>query len=58
METEITRAELDAAYERIIELRASLSEMLGIYWGEGDGQYPEPSCIIRAQAALSDEVRS
>jgi hypothetical protein len=49
--------ELNAAHERIAELKASLTEMLGIYWGEGDGEEPPPACIQRAQAALSEEVR-
>lgn len=49
--------ELKAAHERIEELKASLSEMLGIYWGEGDGEEPLPACIQRAQAALDEGVR-
>jgi hypothetical protein len=35
-------------------LRASLQEMLDIYWGDGDGILPVPSCIRRAQAALAN----
>jgi len=49
--------ELKAAHERIAELKSSLSEMLGIYWGDGDGQEPLPACIQRAHAALNEEVR-
>lgn len=49
--------ELNAAHERIDELKASLAEMVAIYWGEGDGHEPPPACIQRAQAALSEEVR-
>jgi hypothetical protein len=49
--------ELNAAHERIAELKSSLAEMLGIYWGEGDGEEPAPACIQRAQAALNEEVR-
>ena len=48
--------ELQAAYERIDELKASLAEMLGIYWGEGDGEEPPPACIQRAMSALSEDV--
>lgn len=50
--------ELNAAHERIAELKFSLAEMLGIYWGDGDGEEPPPACIQRAQAALSEEVLS
>ena len=53
-----SRVELVAAYERIEELKSSLAEMLSIYWGKGDGQEPLPACILRAEAALADEVRS
>ena len=49
--------ELKAAYESIAELKASLAEMIGIYWGEGDGIEPAPMCIQRAWAALAEEVR-
>jgi len=49
--------ELNAAHERIAELKASLTEMLGIYWGEGDGEEPLPGCIQRAQAALNEDAR-
>jgi hypothetical protein len=49
--------EIKAQYERIAELKASLAEMLGIYWGEGDGIEPAPQCIQRAWAALGEEVR-
>ena len=49
--------ELKAAHERIAELQLSLSEMLGIYWGDGDGEEPLPACIQRAQAALNEEAR-
>lgn len=49
--------ELNAAHERIAELKFSLSEMLKIYWDEGDGEEPPPACIQRAQAALNEEVR-
>jgi len=49
--------ELNAAHERIAELKSSLSEMLGIYWGDGDGEEPPPACIQRAHAALNEEVR-
>jgi len=49
--------ELKAAHERIAELKFSLSEMLGIYWSDGDGQEPLPACIQRAHAALNEEVR-
>lgn len=49
--------ELAAAYETITELKASLAEMVGIYWGEGDGIHPAPKCIQRAWAALEEEVR-
>jgi len=35
------------------ELLASVNELLAIYWGDGDGQQPEPECILRARAALS-----
>lgn len=56
--TLVFRTELMAAYERIKELEASLAEMVGIYWGDGDGQEPPPACIQRAKAALSEEVRS
>jgi len=49
--------ELRAAHERISELKSSLSEMLWIYWGDGDGEEPLPACILRAQAALNEEVR-
>lgn len=49
--------ELRAAHERIADLKTSLAEMLGIYWGDGDGEEPLPGCIERAQAALSEEVR-
>lgn len=44
--------ELRAAYHRIDEMKASLAEMLSIYWGAGDGQEPLPACIQRAQAAM------
>jgi hypothetical protein len=50
--------ELRAAHERIDELKGSLAEMVGIYWGDGDGFEPPPACIQRAQAALSEEVLS
>ena len=49
--------ELKAAHERIDELKASLAEMVEIYWGEGDGHDAPPACIQRAQAALNEEVR-
>jgi hypothetical protein len=49
--------ELKAAHERIDELKASLAEMVEIYWGEGDGHEPPPAYIQRAQSALSEEVR-
>lgn len=49
--------ELKAAHEMIDELKASLSEMVGIYWGEGDGIEPAPMCIQRAWEALGEEVR-
>lgn len=49
--------ELRACHERIEELKASLAEMVGIYWGEGDGIHPAPQCIKRAWAALGEEVR-
>ena len=49
--------ELKACHERIDELKASLAEMVRIYWGEGDGIHPPPACIQRAQAALGEEVR-
>lgn len=49
--------ELKAAHERIAELKFSLSEMLEIYWGDGDGEEPLPACIIRAQSALNEEAR-
>jgi predicted nucleic acid-binding Zn-ribbon protein len=52
------RIEVLAAYERIEELKSSLAEMLSIYWGKGDGQEPLPACILRAEAALADEVVS
>jgi hypothetical protein len=48
--------EIKAAHERIDELKASLAEMIGIYWGDGDGIDPPPSCIVRAQAALAEGV--
>jgi hypothetical protein len=48
--------ELKAAYQRIDELKASLAEMVDIYWGEGDGQEPAPICIQRAEAALAEQV--
>lgn len=38
--------------EAIKALRASLTEMLEVYWGSGDGHEPPPSCILRARAAL------
>ena len=44
--------ELRAAYHRIDELKASLAEMLSIYWGAGDGEEPIPACIQRAETAL------
>jgi hypothetical protein len=44
--------ELRAAYQRIDELKASLAEMLSIYWGAGDGYEPIPACIQRAETAL------
>jgi len=34
------------------DLYEALADMLGIYWGEGDGQQPEPQSIIAAKAAL------
>lgn len=34
-------------------LVASLGEMMGVYWGAGDGDLPEPGCILRARAALT-----
>ena len=34
-------------------LYAALETMLAVYWGRGDGQEPEPDCIIAAKAALS-----
>jgi hypothetical protein len=34
-------------------LVASLEEMMGVYWGDGDGELPEPGCILRARAALA-----
>lgn len=49
--------EIKAAYEHITELKISLAEMVLIYWGDGDGIEPAPSCIQRAQAALADEIR-
>lgn len=50
--------ETRACYERIEELKVSLAEMVSIYWGEGDGIYPPPACIIRAELALAEEVLS
>lgn len=35
------------------DLRAAVRELLEVYWGNGDGQEPEPGCIIRAKAALA-----
>lgn len=29
------------------DLYAALKEMLAAYWGEGDGNLPEPGCIVR-----------
>lgn len=49
--------EIKAAYDHITELKISLAEMVLIYWGDGDGIEPAPSCIQRAQAALAEEVR-
>lgn len=34
-------------------IRASLAEMLSVYWGAGDGQEPPPACIQNAQRALA-----
>lgn len=48
--------ELKAAYQKIDELKASLAEMVAIYWGDGDGHEPAPKCIQRAEAALADGV--
>ena len=39
------------------DLLASLKEMLEIYWGEGDGELPEPVCIQNARAAISKAVQ-
>lgn len=50
--------ELRAAHERIDQLKTSLAEMVDVYWGEGDGIDPPPHCILRAQAALAEEVIS
>jgi hypothetical protein len=36
------------------ELKASLAEMVGIYWGDGDGIEPPPACIIRATKILNE----
>lgn len=52
-----TLEELNAAHERIDQLKQSLAEMVGIYWGDGDGIHPAPACIVRAWAALGEEVR-
>lgn len=50
--------ELNAAHQRIDELKSCLAEMLSIYWGDGDGIHPPPSCIQRAQAVLAETVQS
>lgn len=36
----------------INNLTASLTEMIEIFGGKGDGHLPEAACIIRARAAL------
>jgi hypothetical protein len=46
-------ADMQEAAERIKRLKASLAEMLGVYWGAGDGQEPPPVCIQTAQRELS-----
>ena len=35
------------------DLKSSLAEMVGIYWGDGDGHEPPPACIQRALAVLA-----
>ena len=39
------------------ELKACVAELVGIYWGDGDGIEPPPHCIIRALKLLN-EVQS
>ena len=31
----------------------ALEEMIEVYWGDGDGELPEPHCIQNARAALA-----
>lgn len=31
----------------------ALEEMIEVYWGHGDGEFPEPNCIQAALAALA-----
>lgn len=38
------------------DLLASLKEMLDVYWGAGDGQKPDPECIIAAKAAIAKAI--
>lgn len=54
--TLVFRTELVACHERIDELKALVAELVGVYWGDGDGE--PPACIQRAKAALSEEVQS
>ncbi len=59
---ELGRARRDAAVERatsmalrkqVAKLETALTEMLAVYWGDGDGELPEPACIERAKKALA-----
>lgn len=36
-------------------LRIALQNMIDIYWADGDGQLPEPKCIIDARLALASQ---
>lgn len=46
-------ADMGEAANRIDALRRSLAEMVGVYWGAGDGQEPPPVCIQTAQKELA-----
>ena len=45
---------LKAAGEKMSAiLRKSLQEMVSVYWGDGDGIHPPPTCIQNAMSALA-----
>lgn len=35
------------------DLLASVKQLLAVYWGDGDGQSPDPYCIQQAKDAIS-----